>query len=203
MTFVVIPGCSSGPARIKAPPIDATRAAAEAVQRCDRDHNGTVSPVEAAASPGLGAAFEHIDTDHDGSLSVEEIAARMTSWVAGGVGIVTQPLRVTFNGKPLAGGHVELVPEPYLAKWLKPAESDIAPNGICSPSLPPADLPQGLHRGMNCGFYTVRITHPELMVPARYNAESTLGIEVRPDPDLFNPPRLALETRPEEGRGSR
>jgi hypothetical protein len=203
IALAISTGCSTGPARVNPPPINASRAAAAAVQLCDQDHNGTVSPAEAAASPGLAAAFERIDTNHDGGLSAAEIAARIATWANSGLGLVSQPIQITMNGRSLPGGRVELVPEPYLAQWLKPAGSDVAPNGICNPSLPPADLPQGLRRGMNCGFYTVRITHPELKLPARFNAESTLGIEVRPDSDLFNPPRLTLETRPEEGRGSR
>ena len=70
-------------------------------------------------------------------------------------------------------------------------------------SLPPEDLPQGLRTGMHCGFYTVRVTHPTLKVPARYNESSTLGIEVRPAPDPFHPPRLALEGGAAEGRAAR
>lgn len=197
---VIAAGCARGPARVTAPRIAAPRAAAAAIGLCDRDGNGMLSPSESAASPGLAAAFEQIDTDHDGSLSAAEIAARIADWANHGVGIVTQPVQITLNGRPLAGGRVEFVPEPYVARWLKPAASDIAPNGICSPTLPPIDLPQGVRTGVHCGLYTVRITHPTLKVPARYNAESILGIEVRPDQDLFHPPRLALETGGEEGR---
>lgn len=187
-------GCASGPARVTAPRIDATWAASAAIRLCDRDGNGTVSPSEAAASPGLAAAFERIDTNHDGRLSAAEIASRIADWANHGVGIVAQPVQITWNGKPLAGGRVELIPEPYLDRWLKPAGSAIAPNGICNPSLPPKDLPQGLRTGMHCGFYTVRITHPTLKVPARYDQESILGIEVLPDQDPFHPTRLALKT---------
>lgn len=186
-------GCASGPSRVTAPRIDASSAASGAIRLCDRDGNGAVSPAEAAASPGLAAAFERIDTDRDGSLSAAEIAARIADWANHGVGIVAQPVQITWNGKALSGGRVELVPEPYLKRWLKPAGSAIAPNGTCRPSLPPEDLPQGLRTGMHCGLYTVRITHPTVNVPARYNKESILGIEMRPDQDPFDPPRLALE----------
>ena len=192
-------GCSSGQARVTAPPIKASRAASEAVRLCDRDRDGAVSPAEATASPGLAVVFEQVDADHDGKLSAEEIAARIASWAQRGVGIVTQPVQIMLNGKPLAGGHAEFVPEPYLARWLKPAESDIAPNGMCSPSLPPADLPAGLRAAVHCGFYTVRITHPQLKLPAQYNEQSTLGFEIRPDHNPLNPLRIDLETRAERG----
>jgi len=187
-------GCATRPARVTAPRIDATRAAAEAIRLCDREGNGTVSPAEAAASPGLAAAFERIDTNHDGVLSAAEIAARIADWANHGVGIVAQPIQITWNGKPLADGRVELVPEPYLARWLMPAAAAIAPNGICNPSLSSEDLPKGLRTGMHCGFYTVRVTHPTVKVPARYNADSILGIEVLPDQDPFHPSRLSLKT---------
>jgi len=193
-------GCASGSARVIAPRIDASRAAAAAIRLCDRDGNGVVSPSEAEGSPGLAAAFERSDTNHDGSLSAAEIAARIADWANHGVGIVTPSIQITWNGKPLAGGQVTLVAEPYLSRWLKPAGAAISPSGNCSPSLPPEDLPQGLRRGMHCGFYTVRVTHPTLTVPARYNEESILGIEVRPDQDPFDPPRLALEASAAYGR---
>ena len=187
-------GCASKPARVTAPRIAASRAASAAIRLCDRDGNGTVSPAEATASPGLAAAFERIDTNHDGSLSAAEIAFRIADWANHRVGIVTQPVQIMWNGKPLDGGQAEFVPEPYLARWLKPARATTLASGICSPSLPPEDLPQGLRMGINCGFYTVRITHPTLKVPPRYNEQSTLGIEIQPSPDPFNPPRLDLET---------
>lgn len=191
--LAITAGCAGGPARVTAPRIDASWAASAAIRLCDRDGNGTVSPSEAAASPGLAAAFERIDTNQDKSLSATEITARIADWANHGVGIVAQPVQITWNGKPLAGGRVELVPEPYLNRWLKPAGSAIAPNGMCRPSLPPEDLPQGLRTGMHCGLYTVRITHPTLKVPARYNEQSILGIEMRPDQDPFDPSRIALE----------
>jgi len=190
---VIAAGCTGKPARVTAPRIDAASAASAAMKLCDRDGSGTVSPAEAAASPGLAAAFERIDTNRDGGLSAAEIAARIADWANHGVGIVAQPVQITWNGKPLAGGRVELVPEPYLQRWLKPAGADIAPNGMFRPSLPPEHLPQGLRTGMHCGLYTVRITHPTVKVPARYNEESIIGIEMRPDQDPFDPSRLALE----------
>lgn len=192
--FVAIAaGCSGKPARVMAPRIDASRAASAAIRLCDRDDNGAVSPSEAAASPGLAAAFERVDINHDGSLSAAEIASRIADWAKHRVGIVTQPVQIMWNGKPLDGGRAEFIPEPYLARWLKPARATILASGICSPSLPPEDLPQGLRMGINCGFYTVRITHPTLKVPPRYNEESTLGIEIQPTPDPFNPPNLDLK----------
>jgi hypothetical protein len=39
----------------------------------------------------------------------------------------------------------------------------------------------------------VRITHPTLKVPPRYNEESTLGIEILPTPDPFKPLHLDLK----------
>ena len=193
-------GCASKPARVTAPRIDAPRAASEAIRLCDRDGDGAVSPAEAAASPGLAAAFERIDTNHDGSLSAAEITARIADWANHRVGIVALPVQITWNGKPLADGRAEFIPEPYLARWLKPAYAVISPSGNCSPSLLPEDLPQGLRMGINCGFYTVRVTHPTLKVPPRYNDESILGIEIQPKPDPFHPPSLALETSAAEGR---
>lgn len=197
----ILAGCSDKPARVAAPRINASRAASAAIRLCDRDRNGTVTPSEAAASPGLAAAFEQIDTNHDGTLSAAEITARIAGWANHRVGIVTQPVQITLNGKPLGGGRAEFIPEPYLARWLKPAGADIFASGICSPSLSPEHLPQGLRMGINCGFYTVRITHPTLKVPPQYNEESILGMEIRPEQDPFHPPRLALETTAAERSG--
>jgi hypothetical protein len=195
LAALAVAGCSGAPARVTGPRINASRAASAAVKFCDRNGDAAVTQQEAASSPGLAAAFRGIDTDANGSLSAAEIEARIASWAASGKGIAVQPFYVLLDGKPLAGGKVELVPEPYLAKSIGTAESMISDAGMCSPSVAADSLPKGIPAGLNFGLYSVRITHPKATVPPRYNAATTLGMEVCPDYDFFNPMRLRLESK--------
>ena len=91
--------------------------------------------------------------------------------------------RVTLDGKPLADSQIVLEPHPFLSDVLPPAMGNTNANGQSNLSIALDDLPQGLQnvRGVQPGLYVVRITHPQLEVPAQYNTESTIGLEVATD----------------------
>ena len=80
----------------------------------DTNHDGVLDAKELEKAPGLKAALQMIDTKHDGKITEEEIAARISSWAASGVGRLKVRCRVSHNGKPLAGAKVSFVPESFL-----------------------------------------------------------------------------------------
>ena len=72
---------------------------------------------------------------------------------------------------------MELVPESFLGDTLQPGEGTTNDRGMAKPVTvgAPAGLP-----GVEFGIYRVRITHPEIDIPARYNLETELGLELSP-----------------------
>jgi len=191
----MVAGCNPRPARIVAPKIDAPQAAAAAVAACDQDGDGQIALAEAARCPSLTAAFAKIDADRSGQLTAEEIAARIASWSASGIGITTQTFFVLLDGKPLAGGRVQLVPESFLADALFPAESGISDAGMCTPTIAGEHLPEGVSTGIYFGLYRVLVTHPDRAIPGRYHEATELGMEVCPDYNFYNPDKLQLKSR--------
>ena len=93
--------------------------------------------------------------------------------------------QVMLDGKPLSGAVVEFVPEPFLGDQVKPASGTVNQFGDVAPTVSDADKPDPkLPGGVHFGLFTVKISKPsgaKETVPARYNANSTLGLEVSYD----------------------
>ena len=49
--------------------------------------------------------------------------------------------------------------------------------GVDTSNLP---KDQRMLKGAHCGIYKIEVTHPTRDIPARYNAETVLGVEVVP-----------------------
>jgi hypothetical protein len=78
---------------------------------------------------------------------------------------------------PVVDAVVKLVPEAFLGPGLTPATgtTDRAGLAVVSQAKTAGDAP-----GVSPGFYRVEITK-ESEIPAKYNADTTLGIEVAAD----------------------
>lgn len=190
--FLPCGGCSRGPSLIKPPYYEPEKIGGRAVELYDQDGDGQLSATELKACPGIASSMKKYDTDGDGKVSAEEIAHRVQFWIDSRSGIQGCMFKVTLNGRPLASGRVELDPEPFLAGIVPAATGKIGRSGVTSPSAAAEDLPAGVKGGMRCGIYKLRITHPKLQVPACYNTETELGLEIGPDFDFFNPPIFSL-----------
>jgi hypothetical protein len=175
---VALAGCSGRPGRVRPPDVDADDAAAAAMQQLDKDGNGQLSDAELKAAPGLAAAKDHYDSDHSGALSPEEIAAGIRRWSEGQVGAAAVAYMVQLDGRPLPGAQVKAVPEPFLGDALKPA-TGIDGYLAVAPEDRPANAPK-LPLIMP-GLYRIEITHPAASIPAKYNSQTTLGLEVSAD----------------------
>ena len=189
-------GCSQGPKPIRPPDISPSSVAAEAVDACDKNGDGLLDDAELAAGcPAILASLAKYDGNNDGKVSAEEIAARVASWSARGVGITSQSFYVFLGGRPLAGARVELIPEPFFDGVLFPAESGVNGTGMCGPTMAKEHLPEGVPAGVYCGLYRVKVTHPEKSIPPQYNEHSELGIEVCPDYDFYHPLKIQLKAQ--------
>ncbi len=172
-------GCSRGPAAVKPPYIDPAEASRQAIELYDTDHNGVLSDKELEACPGILMHRDLYDADHDGKISREEIEDRIRKLRASKVGLTRLGVQIRLDGRPLSGATVKLIPEKYLGSDVKAAIGVTGASGGASLSIPPEDLPAAQHglTGVHYGTFKVEITHPSIKIPAKYNAQTTLGYE--------------------------
>lgn len=173
-------GCSGRPGAIRPPDVDADAAAAQAVALHDGNGDGQLSKEEWSASPALVAVAPSYDKERDGNLSVDEITAGFAAWERSGVGARAVPFSVSWNGRPLSGATVRLIPAPFFDGALKAASAQSGPGGTGQLNMAPEDRPRNAPDIplMQPGLYQVEITHPSIKIPEKYNAQTTLGIEI-------------------------
>jgi hypothetical protein len=180
IALLLVAGCSSRPGAIRPPDVDADDAAAQAVDRHDRNSDRQLSKEEWSASPELSAVAPSYDKNGDGNLSVDEIVAGFEAWTQSGVGARAVPFAIVWNGRPLSGATVRLVPAPYFDNALKGASGEAGPGGAGQLNMAPEDRPRNAPDIplMQPGLYRVEITHPSVKIPEKYNSKTTLGIEI-------------------------
>jgi hypothetical protein len=190
--FINAGGCSNKPSHIATAAWDPDAMAEQAMKDNDMDGNGKLSMAELDFAPGLKYNAKQLDTNGDGSLSHAEIVARISKYQEMQVALTSFTCNVTMGNRPLSGAKVRLVPEPFLEEVLKPVEgtsqkdgqADFRAEGISMSVVP-------------VGMYRVEITSPNIQIPAKYNTNSTLGVEVSPiaDPDHPGPPGFQLKQK--------
>ncbi|HMP05488.1 MAG TPA: hypothetical protein PJ982_03985 [Lacipirellulaceae bacterium] len=172
-------GCHQGPQRVVPPAIDASRAASAAIALYDRNGDGLLDSRELQACPGILSALGKYDADGDEKVSADEIADRIRVWSQERAALTSYFCRVLWNGRPLSDADVLFEPESFLGEAIKPARGKTQTSGHANLEIAMSDLPPGLPAsGVHLGLYKVRITHPKLQIPKRYNTETILGHEV-------------------------
>ncbi len=183
--LVATTSCQHGPAAVKQPHIDASRAGSMAMEEYDTNHDGKVAGDELDKAPALKAALPRLDTNGDGAVGAEEVTARVNAWKAMQTGMTIAACHVTMNGQPLAGAKVTLDPEAFLGDEIKAAYGTTDPFGGTSLSIPKDQRPDPkLPGGAHFGLYKVRISkvvNGKETIPARYNTDTTLGQEISYD----------------------
>jgi len=172
-------GCwGGGPSRVKAPSIDAAAAASGALKKYDANGDGKISGTELDKAASLKSSLSVLDTNGDKAISEDEIKARIDSWLESQLGRMGLIVVVTRRGKPLEGAKVTLVPEEFLGGAVPKATGTTDEGGGASLTAVGAAI-EGAE-GVAPGFYRVEITKGS-EIPARYNTETTLGVEVAMD----------------------
>jgi hypothetical protein len=179
--LVAVPiGCSDAP--VTAPELDPEEAARQAMVECDANQDGSLDAAELERCPGLRAAQAAMDADGNGQLTESEIADRIESYVGDELVVTTFPCHVLFDGRPLVGAEVTLVPESFLGPALKPAAGVTGEGGNAVLSVP--EVQEKGFAGVYCGLYRIQISLRNAagaeLVPAKYNTQTTLGQEVAP-----------------------
>jgi hypothetical protein len=172
------PGCSYSPQRIAPPSID-PNAAGAAITAFDNNGDGELEESELAKCPPLRAALPRIDTNGDRRISRDELDKRLVAWQNSRVGLMPVTLRIKLAGKPLTDAEVRLVPEEFLGPNVKPAVGTTNKHGVAVMQI--SNEPD--ERGVQSGFYRIEISKPSSpgSVPARYNTETQIGMEVEPN----------------------
>ena len=149
----------------------------------DADGDGILSASEVDHAPGIEFAKDRIDGDQDGSVTAAELRDFIQQrWVDADAGIVRVAVEVYHRRRPLEGATVTLEPEPFLQDVLKGASGETDSEGYAPLALAPEDIPhENVRSGVPPGLYLVRISkevNGKELLPAKYNTETTLGIEV-------------------------
>ena len=174
-------GCSGQLPAVKPPALDASAASQGALDAFDTDGDGTISKSEACM--GMSGSFGRYDTDGDGSASTEEVQARFEKWSGGDTGMMNLRVQVSHRSQPLVGATIEMTPYEFLGENFKPSEGETDAYGYAFMAIPKDQLPesQQLSHGMQVGLYRVSISHPERKIPARYNEETELSVDLSPN----------------------
>jgi hypothetical protein len=184
-TLLTAASCQHGPAPVKQPSIDASRAGKLAMEQYDTNHDGKVAGDELEKAPSLKAALPRLDTDGDGAVSADEVTARVNAWKAMQTGMTNAGCTVTLDGQPLTEAKVTLEPEAFLGDEIKTAFGTTDGRGYTSLSIPKDQRPDPkLPGGTHFGLYKVRVSkivNSKETIPARYNTETILGQEVSYD----------------------
>ena len=170
-------GCSQQAPRERPPSIDPVAAGAAAIAEYDSNHDGVLSAEELGKCPSLKSAVARIDPQKTGKITADAIAARIKQWQTSQLASTSVLVAVRLDGAPLAGATVTAEPEKFLGESIAAAHgvSDAAGNAVMRTDSKP---------GMHCGFYKIRISKlvdGREALPARYNRDTELGIEVALD----------------------
>lgn len=182
LLVLFVGGCSGGPERVKPPRIDVKLAANQAMEMYDTDDDGKLSVQELAKCPGVLISLERYDTNHDKTIDLGEFVQHLTDLLRDRSGATQLGVGVTFQGSPLADAKVVMEPEPYLGSEIQTAEGVTTSYGQAEMGMPPDKAPAALRsmKLIQYGTFKVRITHPKIKLPAKYNSETTLGYETIP-----------------------
>jgi hypothetical protein len=180
IALALLAGCNSGPAALHPPKINPSKAARSAIAEFDRDGDDKLSKEEWGASPELSAVATQYDKSGDGTLDADELEGGFTAWQENSPGPRQVPFSVSLDNQPLAGATVRLVPAAFFSAEIKPVSSETGPGGGGLLTLAPEDMPKGAPNIelMQPGLYRIEVTHPSRKIPAKYNTETTLGIEI-------------------------
>jgi hypothetical protein len=115
-------------------------------------------------------------------IDFEEFSGRLSQLLRHGTGATQLACNVSYEGRPLADALVRLEPEPYLGPEIQPAEGVTTADGQAQVGIPPDKAPRALQavKLIQYGTFKVRITHPTIKLPAKYNTVTTLGYETIP-----------------------
>ena len=175
---LLICGCDTGPSRIPAPGWKPEEQASRALELLDKNQNGVIDADELVHAPGLASALWHLDKDGDKGISRSELETRLKLYKDLGVGLMSLPLKVTLNGRPLPNATVRLLPEQWLSDVIEPASGKTDRSGTAYLATETEDVP-----GVRVGYYRVEVESTHLNNEKAAKSIASLGVEASPVTD--------------------
>ena len=178
--MLLLLGCSGGLEPVQIPEFNPELAAEGAITAYDTNGDGLLSQKELEGCPSLLTVVKKYDRNKDKSIDKEELMEHFSGWLNSGIGVSTLGCRVSMRGRPLAGAQVELIPEDFFDGVVQAATGTTGRSGRALLGIDTAFLPDDMQtfRGVHQGLYRVKITHPNVDIPSKYNVNTTLGLEV-------------------------
>lgn len=189
-SFLLLSGCMGGGSPIDAPKLDPAAVAAAAISQYDTDSDGSISKAEAKTSaldPKAGW-----DSDGDGKISESEISERFTRYEKLAPGIQAMTCTVVYRGRPLPSAEVVFEPEAFLGESVEVGTGTTDLEGMAEMVAEDIVKEDPTLRGIRASLYKVRITHPDIDLPAKYNEDTTLFFENSPV-EMISPPVFKLK----------
>jgi hypothetical protein len=180
VVLLVVGGCMREPPRVQMISVDADAAGQEAMNMYDTNKDGKISGAELDKAPSLKEGLTGFITTKEKGITAAMIAERVKRWqndykvgIMGGVSC-----KVNLGGKPLANAEVKFVPEKFMGANVPESTGKTGPDGVATISVPTTSAEDA--SGVPPGWYKVEIKAAE-GIPAKYNTQTTLGIEIAPD----------------------
>ena len=180
--FVAVSGCSRGPARFEAPAVDPVAAGARAIELYDANGDGKLDKEELRQAPAILAKLPAWDVDGNESVDSQEVEKHVAALYKSGTGGTKLNCLILYKGKPLSGATVTLEPEGFLGEAVQAATGVTDGSGATQLGIPPEYAPEHLRRikTVHYGVFKVRVTHPTISIPEKYNVKTELGYETEP-----------------------
>jgi EF hand len=178
MSVAGLLGCVKSDA-LTMPTYTPKKAAETAMADYDTNRDGFLDAKELERCPALKHSLDVIDKNGDHKLSLEELEARIQDYQESQVALKAVGCHVTLDGKPLVGATVTYIPEKFMGSSTRSA------TGVSDERGAVALITEGEQlSGVQPGFYRVQISKKNASgqetIPARYNQDTTLGLEVSP-----------------------
>lgn len=163
--------------------LDPEKAAQAAFEEYDSNQDGVLSKLELVSCNGIVAAWDRFDTDRSNDISASEISERIATIQSLPRTNMFASCQVFLDGKPLSDATVRFIPSNYQRGAIRSASGTTGENGSCVLLLDDDSKTEAerANLGVDSGTYRVEIVHNAIMLPAKYNAESELGIELALD----------------------
>ena len=138
----------------------------------DKDSNGIIEGKELDASPALKKAAPNIDKS--GKITAAKLKDRFEAYKSRGLGAVAVICRVNSGNVPLGDATITFEPEACMMGAIPVVVGTTRADGnVADFTVDGKPTP-----GLACGLYRVRITHASQSIASRFNAQTTLGLEV-------------------------
>jgi hypothetical protein len=173
----MLAGCSDAKRPIPVPAYSPTESARQAFMDYDKNGNGILEGPELELCPAL---HKFAKMQKKETLSLQDLEDHLAGYQKAHVGLMSVSCRVLRNGEPLAGANVVFTPEKFMGGSVKAGSGESDANGRVILRVDGDNLPPGL----SPGFYRIEVSlkndQGQESVPARYNAQTTLGEELGP-----------------------